>query len=375
MKLSIDSGSPTPLYQQIAEALRDQIARGALASGALLPTRRTLARSLGIDPNTVGRAYRLLQRDGLLRSRPRAGTRVCAGAPEADALRRARLQLLTARMIGDGLTRGYSLAELEAAFIEQREWWRERRRSAAPRAALPTHVLGIGSQDATLEVLLAELRGAHPDHTFEYAAVGSLGGLMALARGEVHFAAAHLYDTATEDYNVPFVRQLMPHTPCALVTLAHRTQGLLVARGNPRRIRTVRDLARRRVRFANRQAGSGTRALFDRLLREARLAPQRVSGYADELPTHTSVAAAVAGKRADAGLGIEAAARAFDLDFVPLARERYEIVAETGSALVSAIRAIMRRKDFRAAVSALGGYDLSECGAVRFSDRRGKPLR
>ena len=368
LSIQFDPQQTTPVYAQIAQTIRDRIARGELLAGALLPTVRELAQQLKVNQNTVNHAYSLLRREGLLVARSRQGTRVAdigVGEHLRDA-RDAELRLLAARYIGEAIGRGFALAEVEAAFMGQRARWQEQRTPlahAAPRTGAA--ILGLGSHDLCLEVLLAQFQQQYETPRLSFAPIGSLAGLMALARGEAHFATAHLFDPPSADYNLPFVRRLLSGKPCALLTLAQRAQGLLVAKGNPKKIRALRDLTRRGVRFINRQRGSGTRVLCDEMLRQARLAHKTIQGYAREAQTHLAVAAAIAARQADVGLGIQAAARVYELDFVPLAHERFELVLPRNDALIPLLQATMARPEFKQAVVALGGYDLSECGKVR----------
>ena len=228
-------------------------------------------------------------------------------------------------------------------------------------------IVAIGSHDLTLDLLASCLRQRHPDLTLASANVGSLGGLTALSRGEAHLAGAHLLDEATGEYNLPFVRQTLPGVPAVLVNLTFREQGLIVPKGNPKGIRTLEDLTRQDLQFINRQRGSGTRILLDYQCKQRGIPPARIPGYAREEYTHLSVAAAVRSGAADCGLGILAAARALDLDFVPLLKERYDLViprTHYEAPLLAPLLALIRGPEFRAAVAALGGYDVSRMGEV-----------
>ncbi len=228
-------------------------------------------------------------------------------------------------------------------------------------------VLIIGSHDLTLDLLAQFLAERRPEFRLASAHVGSLGGLMALRRGQAHLAGCHLLDVATGEYNVTYVRQYMPGMAVRLITLAGREQGLILPRGNPRRIAGIADLARPDLRYANRQRGAGTRLLFDHLLEQAGLKPEQVNGYENEQITHLAVAAAVKSGQADAGMGVLAAARALELDFIPLGTERYDLAlplqhaAEPG---VTAVLDLLHDPEFRAAVAALPGYDVSAMGTV-----------
>ncbi|MBM3469898.1 MAG: molybdopterin biosynthesis protein [Armatimonadetes bacterium] len=234
-----------------------------------------------------------------------------------------------------------------------------------PRAAIEAAVLVVGSHDVALDVVADFLHRADPGASLTSAHVGSLGGLLALSRGEAHMAGVHLLYEATGEYNVPYVRQYLPGRPVVLVTLAHREQGLMVQPGNPKRIGSIADLARPDVRFVNRQRGAGTRLLLDYEMRRCGLAPDQIYGYDREVYTHMATAAAVGSGAADAGLGILAAARAMGLEFVPVARERFDLAILEEHMAAHPVRRVLEvldRDDFKHAVAALGGYDLSATG-------------
>lgn len=236
----------------------------------------------------------------------------------------------------------------------------------APEALRRT-IVAIGSHDLTLDLLADELGQRYPGHTLSSANVGSLGGLLALAREEAHLAGSHLLDEATGDYNTAYIRRLLPQTPVVLLGFVEREQGLIVPRGNPKGIRSLSDLARPDVTFINRQRGAGTRVLLDFRLRQADISPRVVQGYERQEFTHLAVAAAVASGAADCGMGILAAARALDLDFVPLDHERYDLVIPERfyeSALLAPLLAIIRDPAFAARVEALGGYATPAIGRV-----------
>jgi len=237
-----------------------------------------------------------------------------------------------------------------------------------PADALDNRLLAIGSHDLTID-LLASLVKARSDGrvTISSSNVGSLGGLLAIGKNIAHFAGAHLLDTETGDYNLSYIRRYLPQTPVTLVTLVHRWQGLILAKGNPKGIRGIADLARPDVSFINRQAGSGTRILLDFELQKAGLDPAVMSGYRNEEYTHMSVAMAVASRRADAGLGVLAAAKALDLDFIPVSRERYDLVFPVellDHKNVRLLLDIIRSSQFREQVLSMGGYEVEETGAI-----------
>ncbi len=235
-------------------------------------------------------------------------------------------------------------------------------------SALARTIVHIGSHDLALDLLGQHLAEARPGMRLTSAHVGSLGGLLALRRGEAHIAGCHLIDPQTGEYNISYVKQYLPGVPVVLVTLVHREQGLIVAKGNPKNIASLSDLARPDVRFVNRQRGAGTRVLLDYRLGQLGIDPAQVQGYAREEYTHLAVAAAVQSGVADCGLGIVAAAHALGLDFVPLEQERYDLVIPREfyeSELLAPLLDVIRGDEFRRAVMVLPGYDTSKSGEMR----------
>jgi putative molybdopterin biosynthesis protein len=230
-------------------------------------------------------------------------------------------------------------------------------------------LVAIGSHDLILDVLAQFLAARHDGLRLASANVGSLGGLVALRRGEAHLAGSHLLDTETGEYNLSYIHRYLPGQEIALVTLAGREQGWMVPPGNPKGLSGWADAARADVELVNRQRGAGTRVLLDYELGKLGIEPTAVRGYDREEYTHLAVAAAVASGAADAGLGIRAAARALKLDFVPLAHEAYQLViprAHYESELMRPLLELLGDDEFRAAVAAMPGYDLAEMGSVQW---------
>ena len=226
-------------------------------------------------------------------------------------------------------------------------------------------IVAIGSHDPILDLAASELRTRDPRVTLASSNVGSLGGLIALRDGLCHLAGSHLLEPDTGEYTIPYVEQMLAGRDIAIVRLVHREQGLIVAPGNPLGLGGISDLSRPGLRYINRQRGAGTRVLLDYELQRAGIDAGALSGYSREEPTHLAVAAAIAAGRADCGLGVQAAARAFELDFVPVAREPYDLVLERAAAesdRLAPLWALMETAEFRSAVEALGGYDAGEMG-------------
>jgi len=229
-------------------------------------------------------------------------------------------------------------------------------------------IVAIGSHDLTLDVLAQYLAEKAGDLRLMSANVGSMGGLVALRRGEAHLAGSHLLDPQTGNYNESYVRRYLPDRDVMLVKLVGRQQGWMVPKGNPLHLSGWEDVVHPDLQFINRQRGAGTRVLLDFELDRRGIEPSRVSGYEREEYTHLAVAAAVASGAANAGLGIRAAAEALDLDFVPLATEQYELVVPTEfyeSDLLRPLRDLLHDPAFRRAVEALPGYDVSSMGEAR----------
>ncbi|MDD2443034.1 MAG: molybdopterin biosynthesis protein [Desulfotomaculaceae bacterium] len=225
----------------------------------------------------------------------------------------------------------------------------------------------IGSHDNTLDVLANYLRLKYPAAALSSAHVGSLGGLSALKRGEAHCAGTHLLDEETGEYNISYIKRLLPGRDIVLVNLVYREQGLILAEGNPKGIRNLEDLARQGVSFVNRQRGAGTRILLDYMLKKLGLDPDLIHGYDHEEYTHMGVAAAVKSGAADAGLGIRAAALALGLDFIGIVEERYDLCIPAEfweTPYIRRLLEVMAMPQFREEVKGLGGYDLRECGKV-----------
>lgn len=237
-----------------------------------------------------------------------------------------------------------------------------------PAEEIAHTILFTGSNDLTIGVLDDQVRAQYPDIRISASNIGSLGGLIALKRGEAHIVGSHLLDPATGVYNLADLKKQQLRSKVVLMNLVVREQGLIVPKGNPKKIRGIKDLARPDLTFINRQPGAGTRVLLDYKLAKLKLKPQQVRGYEREEVTHMAVAVAVASGLADTGLGIKSAAKALGLDFVPVEREDYDLVflkeffsSEMGQKLVSVIRS----QEFKQAVARLDGYATAKTGTIK----------
>ena len=236
-----------------------------------------------------------------------------------------------------------------------------------PLPAIRNTIVIVGSHDNTLDLLADQLRAGDGALTLSSSHVGSMGGLMAVKRGVCHLAGAHLLDTETGEYNFSYVKRYLPDTPVRLVNLVMRDQGLIIPKGNPKGIEGIEDLGREDIVFMNRQGGSGTRILLDYRLRQIGLSPEQINGYTSEEFTHMNVAVAVLSGTADAGLGIYAAAKALNLDFIPVVTEQYDLIIPQvyfESVNIQILLETINTAAFKTRVEALGGYSTVKTGSV-----------
>ncbi|MCI0518682.1 MAG: GntR family transcriptional regulator [Chloroflexi bacterium] len=360
----------THLYRQIAEALRQQILHGELLPGARLPTLRAMTARWGCTQGTVQRAYQLLVAQGLVTSRAGQGTRVASHPPLAEAapLRRAALVHRAEAYLLEAVSAGYEPGEAEVALRQALERWQVASRQPFPAGGGALRF--SGSHDLAVAWLAAHYDGALAGVSMQVSFSGSMGGLLALAEGRADLCGCHLWDEETDLYNLPTVRRIFPGERLPLMTLALRRIGLILPPGNPQQVGGLEDLARPGLRFANRQPGSGTRVWLDAALRRISLPAAGIDGYHDEKMTHSEVAQSVAEGRADCGLGLEAAARPYGLDFIPLTLERYDLVIHPQQwehPALQALRAWLVSAAGRNALAWLAGYDFSRAGEVSWT--------
>jgi len=357
----------TYLYRQIAETVRRQIMQGELQPGNRLPSVREMTRQWSCTIGTVQRAYQELASQGLVTSHAGQGTRVVGHVPAQDdtPLRRAALVHRAEAFLLEVLTAGYSAGEVEDAIRQALDRWRAvSQRVDVPPASL---LRFSGSHDPAIAWLATHFAEVAPGYALQLQFTGSLGGLIALAEGQAEMAGCHLWDQETDTYNAPFVRRVLPGRRVALVRLAHRRLGLILPAGNPAGIQDLKELKQSPLRFINRQAGSGTRVWLDAALHSLGISAEEIRGYHDEKMTHTEVARAVAEGQADVGIGLEAAALAYNLGFVQLTRERYDLVIPEEHFASPAMQQLVEWLKGKAAqdlFASLGGYEGGDSGIV-----------
>ena len=226
----------------------------------------------------------------------------------------------------------------------------------------------LGSHDPLIDEAADELRRADIRAYVSSAHVGSMGAILALSRGEAQLGGVHLLDETDGSYNVSYIERMIPQGGVALVECVRREQGFLVAKGNPLGVRGTESLTQQGLRYVNRQRGAGTRVLLDYLLKQANIARDTILGYGREEMTHTAVAAQIFAGSADCGLGIRSAARMYDLDFVPVCEETYDLLVSLSAMESSQVRAFLRiigSAGFLQRIEALGGYHYDQPGRIK----------
>lgn len=227
-------------------------------------------------------------------------------------------------------------------------------------------VVCVGSHDLILDIA-ADFLTREGKYTLSSTHVGSMGGILSIRDRETHFATLHLLDVDTGEYNKTYIKKYIPNRKIALVKFVKRIQGLMVQKGNPLNIRSLKDIAEKDARFVNRQKGSGTRILLDYQLKKLGINPKNIVGYDREDYTHISVAAQVAKGNADVGLGIYSAANIMGLDFIPIADEEYDIAVPVEYLEFKGIKqflSVITSEKFKMELDRLGGYDYKEIGKI-----------
>ena len=240
-------------------------------------------------------------------------------------------------------------------------------RLLSPAEKLKNTLVVIGSHDPLLDELGDLLHVDSNDLFMSSSHVGSMGGIMAIRRGEAHAAGCHLLNTETGAYNVSFIKKYFPKGGVKLVRCVGRQQGLMVAAGNPLGIEKFADIARDGLRYVNRQKGSGTRILTDYLCKQNGLDTASIYGYDREELTHTSVAAQIVSGSADAGMGIYSAAKLYGLEFIPICIEEYDLIIPDhawDTPMVQRMLTILKSDAFREKILSMGGYTIDNPGEI-----------
>jgi putative molybdopterin biosynthesis protein len=227
----------------------------------------------------------------------------------------------------------------------------------------------IGSHDLSLDVMRDMVKADRPGTDLISTHTGSLSGIMALKKGITPLATTHILDEKEKVYNVPAIQRYLSDEAVKLVHIAKRMQGLFVAGGNPKGIRGLADLIRPDIKFVNRQFGSGTRILLDSILAGEGLDKNLINGYDREESSHTAVGILVKESVADVGVGIYSVAKAFSLDFIPLAEEEYDLLVTRkfmGDAKFAILMDVMTSAEFVKRLNDMGGYNTKETGKVKY---------
>ena len=228
-------------------------------------------------------------------------------------------------------------------------------------------IVSIGSHDIIMDLIGTMIHAKYPKMSLSSAHVGSLGGIMAIKRGEAHLAPVHLLDEETGIYNLSYIRRFLGDKEVVLVKGIKRQQGIMVRKGNPKKIKGIEDLTREDVTFVNRQKGSGTRVLLDYKLKQLGIDAAKIVGYDREMTTHMTVASAIISGTADAGIGIKSVANVMELDFIPIGEEEYDFVLEQKFLEQENIKVfleILQSEEFKQKLLELGGYSLEEPGKL-----------
>lgn len=238
-----------------------------------------------------------------------------------------------------------------------------------PLSELQNTLVAIGSHDPLLDEVTNLLHRKNPSLYMASSHVGSMGGIMAVRRGETHMAGIHLLNEKDGTYNTAFVKKYFPNGGVRVVECVGRTQGIMVAPGNPKNITDIKSLSEQGIRYVNRQKGSGTRILIDYLCKKENIDTTAIYGYDREEFTHTSVAAQIASGSADAGMGIYSAAQLYGLDFIPICIEQYDLLIPDSAwdtAVVQKVIEILKSEEFSLKLTEMGGYTLEHPGEIRY---------
>jgi len=231
-------------------------------------------------------------------------------------------------------------------------------------------LLASGSNDPILDILHTYMRNLYPEFYIFTANTGSTDGLKALNKGYTDIAWSHLFDPKTNEYNIPFLPNYVPNIKPVVVNLFCRDMGFLVAAKNPLGIHGFEDLARKEVRFINRQKGAGTRVLLDYYLKKLRIPPSEIKGYEKEVYTHLEVGISILSKESNVGIGTIAVSKFFGLSFIPITTESFDMVLDQSTFFEKGVQAfveVLNSDGFRKRITKLGNYDFKNSGKILYS--------
>ena len=355
------------LYQQIASAIRRDIANGLYRPGDSLPSIRKLKESWHCTIGTIQRALQKLENEGLVSSHVGQKSKVVASINihPADSLRYANLVHRAETFLLDTITSGHTPVEAEDAFRLALARWRNV--SQSQNIYNLETLRFAGSHDLAVAWIASHFDEISPGCRIHLNFSGSLSGLMALAERKTDIAGSHLWDSESNTYNLPFIKKLFPGDKIALITLAQRKIGWFVKPGNHKGFKGIYDLIRKDITFVNRNVGSGIRVYFDSKLESNGIFSKDISGYDNQKITHTDLAIEIVEGRADVGLGMEAAAKAYNLDFLFVDLERYDFVIRQELLDKTPIQDLVgwiKSEKFLQLLGRLGGYNSSETGSI-----------
>ncbi len=263
------------------------------------------------------------------------------------------------------VTGGYTLNEITEALTLASEHWRILDTTSV--VSSENVIRMVGSSDTVVNSLAEKMPVTLTGIRLLVQVAGSMSGLMALAQGNADIAGCHLWDAESDSYNLPYIKKLMPSKPVRVITFAHRRLGLITQAGNPKELHSLSDLTRFDIRMINRQNGSGTRVWLDAQLARLTIQTGSIAGYDQEKATHLDVAREIAEGRADAGIGLESAAKSFGLNFQLLTRERYDLVMNLDNPNLEPLNGFIRwlqSDEAREFIGSFSGYETEETGKI-----------
>ncbi|HWQ45330.1 MAG TPA: substrate-binding domain-containing protein [Longilinea sp.] len=358
-----------PIYQQIVKALRQKIMDGELKPGERLPTVREATQYWKCTPGTIQRAYAELAHLGFVVSRAGQGTTVAGGErpPAPTSLRTFFLINQAEEFLYESLAAGYKPEDVILAVSMAMDRWRAMDKEQS--VVTPDSIRFVGSHDMAISWLAGQFNQFAPGVSLTLRFTGSLGGLVALASKTADISGVHLWDQITGEYNKPFIQRILPGQKVALLRLAERNMGIMTTENNPLDIHSLTDLQKSGVHFLNRQPGSGTRVWLDSQLQVNKIDPDKIKGYDQYRATHSFIAEAIATGKVNAGLGLECYARLYNLAFIPLTIEPYDLVIPEETFTLSGIQSLIRfiqSPETKLTIQNFGGYLTENTGSLEW---------